>query len=63
MILHERTKHLKDTIPALKMSLRDLGKLSDLTFISSFVKAVSGMHMGRILMIIKYSVPCTMYNI
>lgn len=42
MILHERTDRLKDTIPALKMSLWDLGKLSDLSFISSFVKAVLG---------------------
>lgn len=28
MILHERTDHLKDTTPALKMSLGDLDKLS-----------------------------------
>lgn len=41
-ILHERTEHLKDTIPALKMSLWHLGKLSDLSFISSIVKTALG---------------------
>lgn len=42
MILHERNEHRKEIVPAMKKSPWDLGKLSDLSFISLFVKAVLG---------------------
>lgn len=62
MILYERTEHLKETVAALKKSLWDLDKLSNLSFIISFVKAVLWNVHRKNFRDIKYSVARAMYN-